>query len=244
MRLIILIIILFPSLGWSIDLICTHQHVSDDANTTFWDLDLFEDKLILKKAVLDNGKELNTSVEHSLYDFQNNIVKSFKDTSNGRIEIYLNIKTGAMSNSYNDWPVDCKVIEEKINTNSYVNSKSPEMENYKNQCQNIGYTPNTEKFADCVMKLYMSDNKSNDNSKSEFLEIEKERLAIEKQQLEAERKRQSKIESDKTFNTIMDLIQCLGNTQFCSSAYDTRCYNDMLRQGYTQKLAYKTCKLN
>ena len=152
MRFIIILTLLFPSLGWGVDLMCTHLHVSDDANTTFWDLDLYEDKLILKKAVLDSGKELNNIVEHNVYDFQNNIIKSYKDSSSGRIEIYLNLETGAMSNSLNDWSVGCVELDEQINTKSYGNSKDIKMENYKNQCKNIGYIPNTEKRSIPVYK--------------------------------------------------------------------------------------------
>jgi len=231
MKTLLALLLLIPSLSWGTELICTHQHVSDDANLTFWKLDLYEDKLILKKAVLDNGKEINNIVEHSLYDFQNNIVKSFKDTSSGRIEVYLNIKTGAMSNSFNDWPVSCEVLEEQININSVSGSEDKKMENYKNQCKSIGYTPNTEKFADCVMKLY-SDNSnsnksgqiSNNNSQSDYMKKQNELLEqqnrIQQNQLELQKKQHNQ----KVWNDFMDAINPKPKLNCRKVGWNTVCY--------------------
>jgi len=68
---------------------------------------------------------------------------------------------------------------------------------YKSSCADIGFTPDTDPFADCVLKLYKRDkvnvkdqvNKETEmvverekqtNYEKERLEIEKERLKIEK----------------------------------------------------------------
>ena len=60
---------------------------------------------------------------------------------------------------------------------------------YKSTCSDIGFTPDTEPFADCVLELYKRDrtklkqkeeDKKQTNYEKERLEIEKERLKIEK----------------------------------------------------------------
>ena len=116
----------------------------------------------------------------------------------------------------------------------------------KKICEELGFTEGTELFADCVLKFYKADKqeKKIQEREDELLRLKQEELDILKAQIEEEKRLQRKLESDQVFDNLMDTIQCLGNTQYCSSAYDIKCYNDLRRKGYTEKLAYKTCKLN
>ena len=116
----------------------------------------------------------------------------------------------------------------------------------KKICKDLGFTEATEEFADCVLKFYKADKQERkvQEREDELLRMKQEELNILKSQIEEEKRLQRKLESDQVFKNLMDTIQCLGNTQYCSSAYDVRCYNDLRNKGYTEKLAYKTCKLN
>ena len=49
------------------------------------------------------------------------------------------------------------LYEEKRSENTSSSSGNSELDNHKEFCKEIGFTPGTEKFGDCVMKLMDKD---------------------------------------------------------------------------------------
>ena len=116
---------------------------------------------------------------------------------------------------------------------------SMNLEEEKLLCKSFGYTEGSESFGNCVLELHQQNKIKNE----ENLRLQQNNQQILNQQ-KTQQALENKRKGDEAYDILMDTIACLGNSMLCSTAYDKGCYYDLKSKGYTDKLAYKKCKLN
>ena len=228
MKTLLALLLLIPSLSWCTELICV-QDSRDDALQTFWKINTSTNKLTMNKAIAKDGSEIIANLELTIFRNESNFIHAYINYE-GREEFYLNTTTGNMTNNFNSYIAQCSVNKKDSNLFVNENSNSDNFDEFKETCKSIGYKPETEKFADCVMKLY-SDNKnsnknkqiSNNNPHNEYIKRQNQLLEqqnrIQQNQLNLQKKQHNKKAMDDFINNLIPKpkFNCrqVGNNTVC-----------------------------